>query len=969
MNKKKATEINDFFTKEKKQEAAEAKSVTKATVRRKTGRERQVIDSGKTGSVNRSVGKIKEIKRGNKISLVFLVALLVGSFFLNGRWFWQGPNFAKTALVISGSVILIWFYFWQAWRAKKLIWAKNPLTKYLVLGLVVYILSTYFSVDRWHSLVGFVGNPSTGLLAVFSGVLLALFLPVQLLKKQGKTFFWLAIILLFLFNILLLIFGLNLWPWLIKKLIAQGIYFSLFGSAVLVIAGLPLFLSGLFLSSMGKKKLFRQIWLIIAILVAIINILILQSFILWSGLLAGLVIFSFLMFNAKSRRYSLARKITMGVLILTLILSGLIMSGYQGFLPQIARLQLPAVVKVGGTVSYDIFKNILKSGDYKQILLGSGPATYAYDFAKFRSAKFIPLTGQNTYFSQGDGLLGELFPTLGLLGVLVFVGGIVALINFSFQRINKTTVVSDRFYLIGLLAAVITWLMGVFLLPLDAGTLFSGGLITMILLTLLTEKAGTIDWERLPGRKIGIVALILFFVGGGLAIFLLEGKLVRAEMHVKQAQLSKEWEEKVTQLNKAIALNPAEGVYQIEMGQVYLSWADAKTKELEALRLELLRAKSNQGEEKNIKEEEKEKIQKISLLKDEVISLIKKAFLHLERGATLLQNNAEAQWLLGEIALKAGDLNKAEEIYTRLLALEPNNARIYFILGDLQMTKAQQDQARRDEYYQRAEQYYRKAQEINPAVTAEALYKLAITESKRGNLEKALQNIEQAVKLQPNNFLYNYTWAVLLQASGDADKLQLAKKILLLLRQSNPVNVDVLAQLGALYEQEGKLDLAKKQYQLAKQILIKSKGNPVLIKSLEKMIENLNQGKTNILPGKEAALVNGENNSESNQTVEGGENLSSAENNAEKEKSDQDATGSENWLDLIGQKVRVTVTEEGPINVRSAPSLTAEKITKIKESGEFKLLAVEGDWVQILIPASDNQGEQKGWIHQKFVNR
>lgn len=59
------------------------------------------------------------------------------------------------------------------------------------------------------------------------------------------------------------------------------------------------------------------------------------------------------------------------------------------------------------------------------------------------------------------------------------------------------------------------------------------------------------------------------------------------------------------------------------------------------------------------------------------------------------------------------------------------------------------------------------------------------------------------------------------------------------------------------------------------------------------------------------------------------------------------------------KKVRINATS---LNVRTAPSTDAHRITQLNNGQEFKAITVSGDWVQILL----NDG-QKGWVHGEFV--
>src|SRR3989344_6194634 len=95
-----------------------------------------------------------------------LVAIFFGLplFFLNFTF--QGIAFEKQ----------IYFYFWLlialvAWMSKAVIIGeiriKRSMLDYPLLGMwLIYLIATIFSVDRWHSLWGFFGDPSRGFISI-----------------------------------------------------------------------------------------------------------------------------------------------------------------------------------------------------------------------------------------------------------------------------------------------------------------------------------------------------------------------------------------------------------------------------------------------------------------------------------------------------------------------------------------------------------------------------------------------------------------------------------------------------------------------------------------------------------------------------------------------------------------------------------------------------------------------------------
>ena len=67
------------------------------------------------------------------------------------------------------------------------------------------------------------------------------------------------------------------------------------------------------------------------------------------------------------------------------------------------------------------------------------------------------------------------------------------------------------------------------------------------------------------------------------------------------------------------------------------------------------------------------------------------------------------------------------------------------------------------------------------------------------------------------------------------------------------------------------------------------------------------------------------------------------------------------------EMVAVELSDNMPINVRDKGSMEGKKITKIKNGGKFEKIEESGDWVHIIIPATNDSDQIKGWIHKKFI--
>jgi hypothetical protein len=175
---------------------------------------------------------------------------------------------------------------------------------------------------------------------------------------------------------------------------------------------------------------------------------------------------------------------------------------------------------------------------------------------------------------------------------------------------------------------------------------------------------------------------------------------------------------------------------------------------------------------------------------------------------------------------------------------------------------------------------------------------------------------------------------------------------------SAPQNIDVLTQLGLLYEQTGHVDEAKKQYERILVIVGEDKKLEKIKEVFKKFIENLDDGKLNI-KRKVVDMTKMDDSDKSKNEVDE-EALVSEKGNDTEEDVSSEIQGSR-------EDVIITVGVEGSINVRDEGSLSGIKLTKIEETGKFQKIGENEKWVQILIPTDDGQESIKGWVHKKFI--
>ena len=882
-----------------------------------------------------------EQKKGvlTKIVNVVLVGLFFGSslFFTNQTF--QGVNFEKSVffyLMVSVATGLAAVKFLSKRNIRI---SKTPFDKTLVAFILIYGISVWFSVDRWHSFMGFFSDPSRGLIFVVAMIVVFYLVLSNFTTQTAKKALTAIVVAIVFVSIYTLVSGLGLIPASAQIFVPFSLIGSLGGLTTLLSAGVPLLMiSYLLLKKWRYRKvavLFQGI-LIASLWVIAVDLMMLKVFVSWTALLGGLVVFMFLLANKNGKEIGnkFGRSVVFTMLVVFILLSGWAKSDYHNLMPVSPGIGLPTEVQIGLPVTFGIVKNSLTS-DWKQILIGSGPASFGYDFAKFSPRGTVSPTPTIEYLYQGEGVLAEAIPTIGIIGSsLVLLLGII----FIIQVLRVLNIQSrTRIYFVGLFVASIILLMNGVSSQTSGGLLiFSVLLLSLTVFFMLKNSKGDkkyyninlkgVTVARFGGALIGLVFLV-GSLGGGIYV----AKAYLADTYFKQALLGDDVEKKKQQIINVIRMRPEEGVYYTKLGQSSLA---------------LLSEKRKSGEEIGV--------QDMKIIKEGIVSYVKK-------GASLMPSDVKTQRFLATIYEAAGidDVSVMKEVYENIIELDPNNIQYYVKIGDLCLFEFKTDN--NNEKFDEALEWYKEALKVQPRVGV-VYDRIATAYYQKGNLDRAIENIARATEVTPNNISYRFTSGVLYQLRGGENDVAMAEQVFRTLLTAAPRNIDILTQLGSLYEQTGHIDEAKKQYEQIISIVGDNEKLKKVSDVFRGFINNLDEGKLNIKNSSTFNVVD-DKMEEVKEEVEG----DSDEEKVDVDEGDVVAAVSVEPEGVVREMITITVGLEGPINVRSEGSLSGIKLTKIEVTGEFEKIGENDEWVQIIIPAGDGQEVMEAWVHGKFV--
>lgn len=746
-----------------------------------------------------------------------------------------------TGLSLQGIALdrQIYFYFWLmlglvAWVSLGVIKgefrvAKTPLDIPILIFLATYGISALFSVDKWHSLVGFFGDPSRGFLPVMALIIAYYFFfthftPKRFALMAGAFFFSSFIVVLWTICV---VRGWHFMPtaWeqyaplsLLGSVSALGAYFAML---------LPLILTGLFQTSKMQVKLWQYIvrGVLSVMLLAILFLAIaLYSYIPWVALFAGMGFFLIFILAQVVRPGD--QWVWLPMLVFVFTLSILMM--YQGSASAtFSKARLPVEVAPNLSLSWDIAKGALK----ENFLIGSGPATYGYDFSLYKPETFNQTPFYTVRFYEGSSAIFETLTTIGAVGMISFVIVVLSFVSIGLYLLTRERE-QNKILSLALWSSSIIFVILAFTVRINGPTILIGAIISFLALrVLLWESQSEQKWLNLSFKatpKFALTLAFLFMVvsAGVAAVFVFMGKVYMADIYAGSAvrAASPSVDGSLTDLNRAIGYYPKESRYYTRAGH-------------ESLALALIEMNKPEGERNT------DLARQFSLNAANVVT----------RGSELMPKDVAAMESVGVVyenlsSFATDSLPKAKEYYENAQALDPKSPLL--LLKIAQMDKALADQKGPGEESKAllldAENRLNQAIELKGDF-AMAYYTLAVVKSANKDLDGAIDAATKAVARDQKNLTFLYNLGLLFQARDKGDDLDKTEQIFKAILGANDKLVDVRASLGVLYEKKKNMPEAIKSYEKALESIPADNPSVSNLRSqVQKMLDTVKGGGTNI---------------------------------------------------------------------------------------------------------------------------
>ncbi|MDQ1284589.1 MAG: hypothetical protein QG620_937 [Patescibacteria group bacterium] len=725
----------------------------------------------------------------------------------------------------------LYFYFFLLlglimWAAKGVVSGelnirRTPLDIPILGFWVIYAVSTFFSIDRWHSFWGSFGDPSRGFMSITAFVVAYYLILSNFSEKRLKMIFAAiissgAVVLVWT---ALAIFDVKFLPDSLAVFSPLSLSGTVTGLGVISSALVPLFCVAILKISENEtaNKVGRNILqgaLLLFLALDLFLILAIYNFVPWLALFSGVVVF-LVFILAKIVRPN-ASWVWLPMVVFVAVMAVRMIGSVS-----IAKVNLPLEVSLNYKTSYDIALASLKA----DFLTGSGPATFGYDFSLNRSKEFNNNAFYGLRFSQGTGAIFEAAPTIGGLGTIFLVILALSFVGVELFLISRQKE-KNKLYSLGMFSAAMVFLVSV--LGIGAGgTIYILAVIlgAVALATALLESETAENYLSLSLKASPKFALALAFVfmviSAGVAfLFVFLGKVYVADVYAGSAVRGKaaSLDDSASSMRKAISLYNKEGRYYTQFGQYYMGLANVEA------------AKGSEGRD----------IQKIQQYLNFAVAAAR-------QGREMNPQDVSAAEALAQVYENAGlyvggSLEAASEAYAKSLELEPHNPNFYLKMGQIKiaMAASEKDEAKKKALVGEAKKMFESSVEEKNGF-APGHYQLSLTLDALGERDAAIESGRKAVELSSKNIDYLINLGKLYQAKGGQDNLAAAEKIFKAAVASNDKNISGHFYLGLFYERNGKGQEAKNEYRKSIEVVSGGDSNE-LKKQLEKMIANVDAG-------------------------------------------------------------------------------------------------------------------------------
>jgi len=723
----------------------------------------------------KSIQIINILQKASK-DLIYLLVFFLPIFFLPLTM--DPLDFNKQ--ILFGILIFIALIFWAAriFFSPKLKINFSFLNLPILISLFVYFLSTIFSLSSRESFFGFPLNVSEGFLTLFLFVIFY-FLVSNLFKKE-------EVFGLF-FSLLISSFFLTIFSFF---QIFGKINFNPFGSLNSLSIFISILLPLSFFLSISEKK-FNLILKIFSL--SFLTFLILVNFpSAWLTLIFSCsILFIFGLLDLKKNGKFIFVFLPMLLLIISLF--------FLAFKISLPKVQIPTEISIAQSTEFQIAKSSLKN--LKSFFLGTGPATFIFDYSKYKPREINQTLLWSFRFKNGASEIQDKLITSGILGILSLFFIFFTFLFLSLKERNSHLIFSTFF------AAFFCQ----FLYPANLSLLFLFWFLLSIF-SLSNSKIKILDFSPKISLFFSFLFVLIFIFGISLSFTQIRNLLadIRYFQGIKAWQ-NGELDQGINFLERAIKLNSDLDLYQRDISQLYLR-------------------KLNETLGKG---EDSQKIQSLTFLST-----------NSAKRATEISKNDVVNWnnlgfiYRNLISLVGGAEDWAIDSYQKAVELEPKNPYIFNEMGliylaqaDL-LTKSGKEEGAK-ENLAKAKESFQRAIDLKSDY-APAHFQLAMIYQREGKVKEAISKLEETKLIVPLDKGLAFQLGLLYYNDNQLEK---AKTEFLRAISIDENYSNARYFLGLIYDKEGKKDLAIEQFEKIEKLNPESQ-------EVKKILANLREGKS-----------------------------------------------------------------------------------------------------------------------------
>jgi O-antigen ligase/Flp pilus assembly protein TadD len=668
-------------------------------------------------------------------AITFLLLLVAGAtplLFLNQTTeFFDMP---KLIFLIVSTLLL--FGLWIAsWIFKgKVSFTRTPLDIPLLFLLGIVLISTYFSVTKTAAIYGNFPTVHGSAVAWVTYILLY-FVTVSHLKTVGRIKTFLTVLYGSAVVVSLITFF-SFFNIYLPFDFARAANFTPTGSSFSTIAFLLLLLPLPLFSLLNPNKHFAfPVALGLSILFSVTIVLIgaIPTYIVL-GLIYVLCIF-------VSKPHQVRRTLPMFFIPVIVTAATLFLAYTPMPAPLNAFYQqernFPKEIQLPFNISWKVTASTFRDAPF----IGTGPATYLFNFSSYKPAEFNQTRFWNFSFDSAYNEFLQILGTLGILGFSAVVFLSMIILRTAWKNLSTEATEGDENRPVFLPALAISSIISIVLLGIHAATLVSLVLTLFIFAALMMSQRAI--RERVVEFALGIKAttsdnkqfdlfpvliFIVFLVGTVPALYKLVN-VVAADYYHRQAlaQANKSGTLTYQYLQKAESLNPEIDLYRVDMAQTNFALANA---------IAAQKGPTADNPQGSLTDQDRQTIQ----------TLISQA-VNEGRAAVALSPRSPRNWeVLASIyrnisGVADNALAFSLDAYGRAIQRDPLNPALRLNVGGIYYTAKNYDLAIR---------FFTDAINLKPDYV-NAYYNLAIALRDKGDLQNAQQVAQQAVVLLQDN--------------------------------------------------------------------------------------------------------------------------------------------------------------------------------------------------------------------------